>query len=58
MRNCRRGGGGNITGFDIMWVSGRVQPEVAHAAVGFGVYASTAKQSWRSVNEDFGPRAP
>jgi hypothetical protein len=42
----RRGGGGNITGSDVMWVNGRVQPEVAHAAVGVGVYVEAAERNW------------
>jgi hypothetical protein len=42
----RRGGGGNITGSDVMWVNGRVQPEVAHATVGVGACVEAAERGW------------
>jgi hypothetical protein len=45
-RCSRWGGGGNITGFDVMWVSGCVQPAGADAAVGVGVYVEAAEYSW------------
>jgi hypothetical protein len=46
MRCSRRGGGGNIIGSDVIWVDGCVQPAVAHAAVGVGVYVEAAERSW------------
>jgi hypothetical protein len=46
MRYSRRGGGGNITGFDVMWVNGRVQPGVVDVAVGVGVFVVAAERSW------------
>jgi hypothetical protein len=46
MRGSRRGGGGNITGSDVMWANGRVQSANAHAADGIGVYVEAAGLSW------------
>jgi hypothetical protein len=45
MRCSRRSGGGNIIGSDVIWVDGCVQPAVAHAAVGVGVYVEAAERS-------------
>jgi hypothetical protein len=42
----RRGGGGNITGSDVMWANGRVQPEVAYVTDGVGVYVEAAERGW------------
>jgi hypothetical protein len=42
LRSSCRGGGGNITGSDFMWVIGRVQSAVAHAAVGVGACVEAA----------------
>ena len=41
-----RGGGGNTTGSDVMWVDGRVQSAIAHAAYGVGVYVEAAGFDW------------
>jgi len=46
VRCFRRGGGGDTTGFDAMWVNGCVQPAVVQAAVGFGACVGAAGRSW------------
>jgi hypothetical protein len=46
MRCFRRGGGGNITGSDVMWVNGRVQSAIAQVAGGVGVYVEAAGLDW------------